>query len=117
MRSMNVRPSNMRHGDTLDDGRIVSHVSAVGRAGYTVMRNGAAIHFEIGTESNEPVHIRRESWQSVPGAKLRIGDRMLSGGAVFTITGFEPREGWVAVVCDWGHSFRLDKTQPYKVWR
>lgn len=59
----------------------------------------------------------RKSWQSVKGSNLRIGDKMLSGGAVFHITHFEPMEGWVKVVCDWGHGFRLDKSQAYKVWR
>ena len=117
MRSLKVRPSNMRNGDRLIDGREVSHVSRVGNSGYTIMMNGRAIFFTIGEPSNDPVPIRRQSWQSVKGANLKIGDRMLSGGAVFTITAFEPREGWVAVICDWGHEFRLDKAQPYSVWR
>ena len=71
----------------------------------------------IQVPSNDPVSVRRPGWQSVSGSQLVVGDRLRSGYETFIVTSFEPREGWVAVVLDWGPFFRLDHLQQYTVWR
>ena len=124
MRSINVRPSNMRRGDTLDDGRIVAKACHLyGTAlGSVVMFNGPAIHYEYGTDSNQPIRVHRHSWQSVKGSSLSVGDKVRAGNVVSTIASFEtvgagtPYE-WTRVNLDYGHSFRLDPRQSYIAWR
>lgn len=50
-RKIKVRPWNLRKGDVLDDGRIVSRVSMVYGSGLVIMQNGPAIHFDRDSES------------------------------------------------------------------
>ena len=61
------------------------------------------------------------AWRSRPGARLAVGDRVRSGNVVSTVSRFEDRGAWVAVVLERpglvGEAVvRFDARQPWRVW-